>query len=200
MNSHLDLAQWCIEHNLLGPAAEQLGVAISIDPRHPKLVLLERRLEAARAERRPVEPADDLPADYLNPDAIDKFCRALPQGTVETFTNRIHPLLQNHCGNAGCHGAQSPSPFRMYRLPGTQAASNRLTQRNLYAVLQMVNRENPPASPLLTVPIKPHGDQKAAVFKSHDVAQYNADAYLRATVTSDGRSASHIHGPISILP
>lgn len=33
-----------------------------------------------------------------------------------------------------------------------------------------------------------------------DVAQYNADAYLRATVTSDGRSASHIHGPISILP
>jgi hypothetical protein len=92
---------------------------------------------------------------------------------VETFTNRIHPLLQNHCGNAGCHGSQTTSQFRMVRAPANKAASSRITQRNLFAALQMINRENPTGSVLLSQPIKPHGTAQQAIFKTHDIAQYN---------------------------
>ncbi len=177
VNSHLDLAQWCIEHELLGPAAEQLAVALSIDPRHPKLVLLQRRIEVAQTAPPPRAAAEAgteaEPADFVDADMLDKLCRSLPPGTVEMFTNRIHPLLQNHCGNAGCHGSQTTSQFRMVRAPANKAASSRITQRNLFAALQMINRENPTGSVLLTQPIKPHGSARQAIFKTHDIAQYN---------------------------
>jgi hypothetical protein len=46
-----------------------------------------------------------------------------------------------------------------------------MTQRNLHATLQWVDRENPPASQLLTVPIQPHGSTDE-VFTNQHMAQY----------------------------
>jgi len=172
VNSHLDLAQWCIEHRLLGPAAEQLGVALSLDARHPRVELLERRLIAARTQAKPSEMPAVETEETISADDLERFCKSLPDGTVEMFTSSIQPLLQNSCGNAACHGSRSPTAFRMLRAPANQAPSSRLTQRNLYAVLQMVNRENPTSSPLLTVPIRPHGPVDKPLFKPHDAVQY----------------------------
>ncbi len=172
VNSHLDLAQWCIEHELLGAAAEQLAIAIMIDPRHPRAELLERRLHAARTQTKPAEVAAIEVEETISADELERFCKSLPAGTVELFTSSIQPLLQNSCGNAACHGPRSTTAFRMLRAPANQKPSSRLTQRNLYAVLQMVNRENPTSSPLLTVPIRPHGPVDKPLFKQHDAAQY----------------------------
>jgi len=172
VNSHLDLAQWCIEHELLGGAAEQLAIAIMIDARHPRAELLERRLNAARTQAKPTEVSAVEVEETISADDLEKFCKSLPAGTVELFTSSIQPLLQNSCGNAACHGSRSPTAFRMMRAPANQAPSSRLTQRNLYAVLQMVNRETPTSSPLLTVPIRPHGPVDKPLFKQHDAAQY----------------------------
>jgi hypothetical protein len=159
-------------HELLGGAAEQLAVAIMIDARHPRADLLERRLNAARTQAKPVEAAAAETEETISADDLEKFCKSLPAGTVELFTSSIQPLLQNSCGNAACHGSRSPTAFRMMRAPANQAPSSRLTQRNLYAVLQMVNRESPTSSPLLTVPIRPHGPVDKPLFKQHDAAQY----------------------------
>ncbi len=47
-----------------------------------------------------------------------------------------------------------------------------MTQRNIYAVLRYVDRDNPLASRILTVPIAPHGTVKTAVFTEHQAMQY----------------------------
>jgi hypothetical protein len=48
----------------------------------------------------------------------------------------------------------------------------RLTQRNLYATLQMIDAANPDASPLLTVPRGPHGGEEQGLFAGKNDAQW----------------------------
>jgi hypothetical protein len=50
--------------------------------------------------------------------------------------------------------------------------SRRATQRNLHAVLSCIDTENPDASKLLAMPIRPHGTSVAAVFTSKQAFQY----------------------------
>ena len=60
------------------------------------------------------------------------------------------------------------------RSDGYQAAaernerSRRATQRNLYSVLSIVDRERPGESLLLTVPTRPHGTVKSAIFTTRE--------------------------------
>jgi hypothetical protein len=37
---HLDLADWCLRHGLLGYAAKEISQALVEDPRHPKIPLM----------------------------------------------------------------------------------------------------------------------------------------------------------------
>ena len=98
--------------------------------------------------------------------------RSLPHGTVETFTQSVQPVLMNHCAAGGCHGPQSDTGLRLFRVPTGKLASRRITQRNLYSVLPFVDRENPAGSRLLTAPNGPHGTAKQAIFNEHQAAQY----------------------------
>jgi hypothetical protein len=91
---------------------------------------------------------------------------------VETFTQSVQPVLMNHCASGGCHGPQSDTALRLFRVPAGKSASRRITQRNLYAVLPLVDRENPMNSRLLTAPNGPHGAAKHGVFTEHQTAQY----------------------------
>jgi len=171
VHAHLQLAQWCLRHGLLGSAGEELADALAADPNHPLIPVLERRLKTAAEP--PQQHATAAPADQApSPEELDRLVRGMPPGAVETFTQTIQPLLMNHCGTAGCHGPQSPSQFRLLRIPPGRPASRRLTQRNLQAVLPWVNRDDPAASPLLTTSIQPHGAATKAVFSEAQVGQY----------------------------
>ena len=98
--------------------------------------------------------------------------RSLPHGVVETFTQSVQPVLMNHCATGGCHGPQSETGLRLFRVPTGKQASRRITQRNLYSVLPYVDRDNPVGSRLLTVPNGPHGTAKQAIFTEHQAGQY----------------------------
>jgi hypothetical protein len=98
--------------------------------------------------------------------------RNMPPGCVETFTGSIQPLLLNHCSTAACHGPQSKTSLKLLRIPVGRVTSRRATQRNLYATLSSVNRDDPNESPLLLAPTRPHGTTKTAIFTNHDAAQY----------------------------
>ena len=47
VHSHLELAQWCLRHGLLGPAATELADATAADPTHPMILVLRHRLKMA---------------------------------------------------------------------------------------------------------------------------------------------------------
>ena len=81
-------------------------------------------------------------------------------------------MLINHCATSGCHGPQSETGLRLLRSSGGKTAGRRITQRNLYSVLQFIDRENPMASRLLTATSGPHGTARYAIFSERQALQY----------------------------
>lgn len=194
VDDHLRLAQWCLRHGLLGHTGRELADAMAIDPAHPTLGLLERRLRSANSLPRPAsarttaETADRLPSL----DELDRMVREMPKGTVETFTQTVQPLLLNNCTSIGCHGPTSKTPLRLMRSSISTAPSRRLTQRNLHATLQCIDAERPMASRLLTAPIGPHGTSKKAVFTNRQSVQYGRLVEWVRQVTASPQPAGNI--------
>jgi hypothetical protein len=103
---------------------------------------------------------------------LDAMISGMPAGTVETFVQVVQPILMNHCMTSGCHGLQSDGRLQLMRPSSAQGPSRRVTQRNLYTVLQCMDWDNPAKSILLTAPRAPHGGGRAAVFADRQVTQY----------------------------
>jgi hypothetical protein len=170
VEEHLRLAQWCQRQGLLKSAAAELADARRIDPRHPMIGILEHRLQMALEP--PPKPAAPSTAPGVSFETLDQMVRGLPSGTVEEFTQAIQPILMNHCATGGCHGPQGESKMHLLRIPNGRPATHRLTQRNLYEVVQLIDREKPDASPLLAAASKPHGSARAAIFNDRQSGQY----------------------------
>ena len=167
---HIELAGWCLRHGLIGPAASELADAIRSNPAHPMIPLLRRHLETAM---QPDEETAAPPPERLGPTRsdLDTLVRRLPPGTVEVFTAEVQPLLMNNCTSSGCHGPNSDHAFRLLRVPRSRPGGRRITQQNLYSVLQWIDREAPEKSKLLRVPIEPHGGMDRPVFSQRELGQ-----------------------------
>jgi hypothetical protein len=192
-DDRLGLAEWCIRHRLLEQAAAELREATAIDGMHPMIPLLARRLELAKNP--PAAPAASR-AEVVSHDELERLVRGLPPGSVETFTNSIQPLLVNHCSTAGCHGPQSENTWQLLRAPLGKSATRRVTQRNIASALDLVDRESPAASPLLTVPLRQHGTTRGPIFSSREIAQYKLLVDWVHEVASGTKPAS----PPSVQP
>jgi len=170
VQDHIELAQWCHRLGLAELAAEELAEAKAIEPTHPMLPLVERQLKVALqpkdAAAEPAPPAISGPSVH----DLDRMVRVMPPKTMETFAQVIQPMLVNHCGSAACHGPGAQTRFHLLRPPVGSLPSRRLTQRNLYAVLEWVDRDDPGKSPLLTIPTRPHGTARAPVFTNSQTA------------------------------
>jgi hypothetical protein len=173
IQDRINLAEWCIEHALVEQGAQEIAAAADIDPKHPRLPLLRRRLELADRSG-DTEKTVQAPAVETGPsnDDLDRLVRGLPAHAVESFTSTVQPLLVNNCTAGGCHGPRSPGKLHLLRLSLSAPANRRLTQRNLYSVWQVVDSNRPAESPLLTQPIRPHGKAKGAIFSGREAAQY----------------------------
>jgi hypothetical protein len=172
VHGHLDLAQWCIQQGLFGHAADELREALSIEPQHPRIDLLERRLKLAQQRTPKPKAAETSLPPTPSADELDRLVRGMPPGTVETFTSSIQPLLLNSCTSAGCHGPAAEKDPRWVRVSLGRTTSRRLTQRNLHTTLTLINREKPLESPLLTIPVQPHALSKTAVFTDAQASGY----------------------------
>jgi hypothetical protein len=172
VEDHLGLAEWCLQHQLHAAAGRELRDAVACDPSHPRTLLVERRLRLAMegpGDARTTEPGR---IDAARPEELDRMVRTMPPGAVEAFTNVIQPMLLNHCSTASCHGPTSSTSLRLMRIASNRTQSRRATQRNLHSVLSVIDNQHPDASLLLTMPIRPHGTSRAAVFSSKQTFQY----------------------------
>lgn len=168
---HLQLGQWCLHHGLIDEARRELAEAESKQPAHPLIAVLRRRLEVDRRPPQRAKPPAS-PAKAVSAEELDRLVRTMPPGSVETFAQSIQPILVNHCTTSGCHNPQSDSGFRLRKVPASRPPGRRLTQRNLHATLEWVDREHPEASPLLTAPLRAHGTTKGPIFSPKELAQY----------------------------
>lgn len=170
VHDHLDLAQWCLRHNLLGQASVELADARVADPKNPMVGALQHRLKMAMEPPIPSGTKTPLPSGPSTGE-LDRMLRGMPRGAVETFTQSVQPVLLNHCASGGCHGSQSETGLRLYRSVGT-TSSRRMTQRNIHSVLSFIDLEKPSSSRLLVAASGPHGTAEHAIFGEREAAQY----------------------------
>jgi hypothetical protein len=174
IEDRLNLADWCLRQKLFGDAAREITAAMEIDPKNPRVAVLDAQLQRAMQPEAPKEATADA-TDKPQPvsaDELERMVRSLPPATVETFTSTIQPLVLNYCATAGCHGPSSQSSFTLVRLPYDKIATRRLTERNLYNTLQWINHENPLDSKLLSAAREPHGPHQASGATGVGTTQY----------------------------
>jgi len=169
---HLDLAEWCLRQGLHAKCAEQLAIATELEPDSKPLPELERRLKLNVEAAPPPGDARSAVVPNISAEQLENTARSLPRGSVEKFGAIVQPILLNRCGANQCHGPNSKAEFRLLRPPAGQMASRRFTQRNLYATLAQLDRADPAASPLLTLPQQRHGSSLTAVFDKHSQSQF----------------------------
>lgn len=167
-DAHLALADWCLRYNLLADAARELADSRNLDPDHPRLALLERRLANCNAQ--PAAKAGAAPVAKVQPQAVastpptSAIAGDLPEGVVERFTRKVQPVLVNSCTTSNCHQRGGSQSFQLDRALQRGEANRRTTMYNLAAALALVDREHPEQSPLLTIPRKTHGGMAGPVF------------------------------------
>jgi hypothetical protein len=181
-DTHLTLADWCLRNDLRAEARQELAAARALDPKHPRLALLERRLSVAIevATRPPVIPAQPnqvvatvsaTAAPHTSEKASSTAAKPaaapadnLSPAIIESFTRRIQPILLNNCTTTGCHQQGGQQAFQLDRAMLHDLANRQSTMSNLRATLALVDRGRPQVSPLLTVPRAPHGGLAQPVF------------------------------------
>lgn len=169
---HFELSQWCLKAGLVQQAAGELSEGAALEPTHPLVPVIERRLKIASL---PVPKSDGkVKSGSCGPTSqeLDRMVRGMPPKTVEAFAQTIQPLLVNNCSAAACHGQAVSNGFHLFRTSTGAPPSRLLTQRNLFAALQWLDRANPEGSPLLAYPARPHGTASVPIFTDRQVLQY----------------------------
>jgi hypothetical protein len=193
---HLDLARWCLRHQLHDQCRQQLAEAERQEPTSAQVKDLATRLKLAMESQPPPTVAHaTAPAPI---ETIEQTLSSLPKGSVEKFGAIVQPILLNRCAANQCHGPNAKSEFRLLRPPTGQLVSRRFSQRNLYATLRYVDASAPEASPLIVLPQQRHGNSLAAVFDKHSANQLaELVAWARMTITPASPAARVMPATIS---
>ena len=172
IEQHLQLFLWCERHGLLDCAGDELNAAEALDRDHPMISVLRRRLkiemQQKKEPRRPPENAPPPPSD----EQLDQMTRGMPPGTVESFVQVVQPILLNHCPGAVGYALPGQKRLQLMRPPLGESPSRRITQRNLYAVLECIDWDNPGESPLLKASVGSGAAGAVGSFPSKHSLQY----------------------------
>jgi hypothetical protein len=182
--SHLSLATWCLQNGLKTQAARELADVRALEPNHPRLVFLERRLAAGEAAVPSQQLADNNPnkatTSIAHPGANGsasiaptRQVESLSAPVVERFARKVQPILVNNCTASGCHQRGGSQQFQLDRALLHGLANRRSTMNNLAATLALVDQEQPHLSPLLGVPRQTHGGMSAPIFGPRHANLFN---------------------------
>ncbi|MGI8980713.1 MAG: hypothetical protein ACR2FY_15915 [Pirellulaceae bacterium] len=161
---HLTLAEWCLRYGLRQQAEDQVAFARQLEPENAKIAQLELRLKTAAAVPAPSGARAESSSSTVGVKQLDETLAELPKGSMERFSVVIQPMLINRCGANGCHGPAAKSNFHLLRPSAGQMMSKRFSQRNLFTVLQYLDKDNPEESRLVTMPQEKHGSTLSPVF------------------------------------
>ena len=195
IHGHMELAQWCQRQGLLEYATGELSKASALDPSHPMIPVIERRIRVSAAAPPESVKVAAIPVEQpFSTEELDRTARDMPAGTMEDFVRYIQPLLVNRCGAVRCHGPSTENEFHLLRPPPSSRPSQRITQRNLQATLKLIDREDPTQSPLLKTALRPHGPLDISPFagrRAHQYKRLSEWVHLVARGSDTATPASH---------
>ena len=171
VSAHIDLARWCHTNGMPDQACKELREVLRIEPesslartmlqRINDQLLATKDLPAVAARNNGQysmlgDPKLGVPAETLG---------GLPREAALDFVSKVQPLLVNRCATSGCHGIGSGNLFELQRTKLGKSPPKAHSERNLAAVLEQIDREQPLSSPLL---VKLRGESKPnGVRQSH---------------------------------
>lgn len=169
---HMQLAAWCVRHELWEAAGSELAAARQLEPNHPRLVILEQtaaHLQQAAQTKRPTPISSaEKSSETATPTGLNTASvTELPEGALEDFTRRIQPILVNNCTTSGCHRVDGPEQFQLNRDLLHGMANRRSTMRNLVATLHLLNAESPLGSDLLALASAAHAGMESPPLPVH---------------------------------
>lgn len=181
-SEHIELARWCLKYDLLDLAQGELVDAELAEFDTPMVDYLQRRLTAKRKAKISETPRQFTPTPNMKPvptvpaalrvegmipsKKLDAMVKTISTQSMAQFTSTIQPILLNNCATGGCHVTPGKDKMQLFRSGLAGKAGRRTTQRNLYSVMEWITQDRPDYSPLVTVPLRPHGKAPAMV-KGH---------------------------------
>jgi len=177
----MKLAHWCLNHQMIPEAREQLTQVVALNPKNQQaqsmLVSIEQAAAIAQMRQRDPEvqqaqaerPVDERPAALDS--AVIRGAQSalkisglpvifdLPKPLAITrateFAKYVHPLLQAYC--AKCHNENHNGAFQLVQYKTRADQTSDALRANLDASLRLVDPENPSRSELLSSTLRPHG-------------------------------------------
>ncbi len=193
--SHLGLAEWCMRQQLPAQAADQILAAFVLEPNNPQVATSEQRLFLEESKGEVREPSRSALPKGPTLQEIDDTVRALPGFAVERFVNTIQPFMLSRCAGNSCHGFSSSNDFRLIRPRTGETMTSRSTRRNLWAVLQRVNANNPKDSELLTIAQQPHGTTSTLISPGDRYYDQLVAWIASVSISSNSKSVPMAYSP-----
>lgn len=184
-DAHLEMARWCVQHELLAYAEAEIAAARAIEPQHRLLANAETQLAQAHKISDRVEGAVAIIKDPMvvhaaaTAESSGRAFGDIPPWARTEFIKRVQPMLAQSCATAGCHLPNTAHELQIDRAALDGVGNPDLIHRNLASAIAMLDLADPEASPLLTKGATPHG---AEAKRSRPLTPHQLEI-LRAWVT-----------------
>lgn len=191
VEASLDLARWCLRNGMVSEAVDEIEQARRLDPTHAGVRALAEQVLYRHASH--AAGASDAAVDRpeSKQDELRLLIDGLPEGSMETFTATIQPMLLNSCSTSACHGVRAGNSFKLYRAVAGNNQTTHMTQLNLRTTLRFVDRKNPAASRLLAMAAEPHSDTRANLLGGVTSASYrHLETWVRGLAAEPAAAAA----------
>ncbi len=155
VSAHIELARWCYTNGLPDQACKELREVLRIEPESTTARTMLQRINDKLLATKELPSVAARNGEYSmlgNPKLgmPEETLGGLPREAALDFVAKVQPLLVNRCATSGCHGVGSGNSFELIRTKLGKAPPKAHSERNLAAILELIDREQPLSSPLLT--------------------------------------------------
>ena len=162
----LQLADWCVTNKLINEAAAEFDRAILMAD-DPQLADAIRNRKNAALSMLGERQLQTQTVEQEN-QKYRQWKQSIPISTFTSFKREILPMLVQNCNGIACHSGNSLSEFRFVANPHNNDLD---VAKNLQVVLGYITPGRPEESPLVLIPIAPHGRTKQ-IFTRRNFPQY----------------------------
>ena len=162
--AHLELARWCVQHDLLANGEAEIAAARKLDPQHRLLPSVERQLAQAKTStdrtRQPAMIKDDqVVTTSAVTENVGRAFGEIPPWARTEFIKRVQPMMVQSCATAGCHLPSTSQQMQIDRTALDGVGNPDLIHRNLASIIAMLDLANPEQSQLLVKGAAAHGPE-----------------------------------------
>jgi len=160
---HVELARWCLSYNQLEEARVELIEALKLEPARVQSRRMLRRLDAVLGYE---TVPDTGKAGVKQASSSEIFHEVeslggLSREDAQRFTSVIQPILVHGCAAARCHSSSTrENGFALVHVKAGRSSNRRDTQRNLAAVMKLIDVDTPGNSQLIKILDGEHPDGK----------------------------------------